>query len=195
MSQNSILGRNGVYEGEMSLDAMNDEQLMILYQNGDAKAFDELFKRLSPKVFGFLSKRLKNHETVADLSQETFVKFHKTKHLYNKSLPVLPWLFTITKSVLLDHLKKKNLVMVDDYDLSTIPQPQLVLVNGEKDPTQFLNQLPDQQNIALHLRYIEEHSFEDISKSLQTSPENARQIVSRGIKRLKELFNGDANEK
>lgn len=179
----------------MSLDAMNDEQLMILYQNGDAEAFDELFKRLSPKVFGFLSKRLKNQETVADLSQETFVKLHKTKHLYNKSLPVLPWIFTITKSVLLDHLKKKNLAIVDDYDLSAVPQPELVLVNVETNSAQFLNQLPDQQKIALHLRYIEEHSFEDISKSLQTSPENARQIVSRGIKRLKELFNGDANEK
>lgn len=179
----------------MSLGAVTDEQLMIMYQNGDSQAFGELFNRLSPKVFGFLSKRLKNQETVADLSQETFVKFHKTKHLYNRSLPVLPWVFTVTKSVLLDHLKKKNLVIVDEFDLNTIPQPQLALINGEKDPTQFLNQLPDQQKIALHLRYIEDHSFEDISKSLQTSPENARQIVSRGIKRLKELFNGEANEK
>ena len=84
-----------------------DEQLMYLYQNGKVAAFNELFDRHSSKVYEFLLKRIRNLQTAADLSQEVFVKLHKSKHLCNPSLPVLPWIFSVTYSVLLDFFKKR----------------------------------------------------------------------------------------
>ncbi|AZZ37294.1 hypothetical protein CIK05_11010 [Bdellovibrio sp. qaytius] len=172
-----------------------DEQLMLLYQNGEIAAFDELFKRHSSKVYGFLLKRVRNDQTAADLSQEAFVKLHKSKHLYNPSLPVPPWIFSVTNSVLLDFLKKRSEVLTDDGQIESLVDgtPLVALSTIEVEP--MIEQLPNPQREAVHMRYIDEQSFEAISVALKTSPDNARKIVSRGIKNLKSFLNGDGHEK
>lgn len=172
-----------------------DEQLMQLYQNGEVAAFDELFKRHSSKVYGFLLKRVRNYQTAADLSQEAFVKLHKSKHLYNPSLPTLPWIFSVTNSVLLDFLKKRSEVLTDDGQIESLPDGTPVANLSTIEVGPLIEQLPNQQREAVRMRYIDEQSFEAISIALETSPDNARKIVSRGIKNLKSFFNGDGYEK
>lgn len=174
------------------MQGKTDEELMQLYQNGKVEAFNEIFKRHSGKVYGFLLKRAHKAEVASDLSQETFIKLHRSKHLYNSSLPALPWIFSVTNSVLLDFLKKKTEVLTYDGKIEAIadsaPQQQAPeTVNIDE----LIERLPDQQKDALKRRYINEESFAAISAALETSPDNARKIVSRGIKNLKSFFNGD----
>ena len=168
-----------------------DEQLMQLYQNGEVAAFDELFKRHSGKIYGFLLKRARNNQTAADLSQEVFIKLHKSKHLYNSSLPALPWIFSMTNSVFLDFLKKRSEVLTGDGQIETLADAQSEIVLSSMEIEPLINQLPTQQREAVQMRYIDEKSFEAISIALETSPDNARKIVSRGIKSLKGFFTGD----
>ena len=47
--------------------------------------------------------------------------------------------------------------------------------------------LPSQQKLAVEMRYIDDKTFEQIAERLKVSPTNARQIISRGVKRLREL--------
>lgn len=173
----------------------SDEQLMKLYQNADEAAFKELYSRHSSKIYGFIQSRVRNKEKVAEIYQEVFIKIHKSKLLYKNSLPLLPWIFTVTKTVLIDELRKdKNLIQVDSEILENMP----ALSEPEKlhaDTTDMLNQLPDVQKKALELRFINEQTFEQIAESLNIKPINARQIISRGIKRLRELADdGGKNE-
>lgn len=168
-----------------------DEQLMHLYQNGDVAAFDELFGRHSSKVYGFLLKRIRNRQTAADLSQEVFVKLHKSKLLYNTTLPALPWIFSITNSVLLDFLKKRSEVLTTDGKIESLTGAGEEVLLSSVDVEPLIELLPDQQGQAVRMRYVDEKSFEAISVALETSPDNARKIVSRGIKNLKSFFNGD----
>lgn len=51
-----------------------------------------------------------------------------------------------------------------------------------------LKELPVTQKEAVSLRVIDESTFEEIALKLSTSPENARQLVSRGLKKLKLLL-------
>ena len=168
-----------------------DEQLMQLYQNGDSNAFNELFKRHSGKVYGFLLKRTHKAEIASDLSQEVFVKLHKSKHLYNSSLPVLPWIFSVTNSVLLDFVKKRSEAVTTDGAIEQLADSLATVEPTPLEIDPYLNRLPDQQREAIRMRYIDEKSFEAISAALETSPDNVRKIVSRGIKNLKSFFNGD----
>lgn len=162
-----------------------DEELMQNYLSGNQLAFEVLFERHSGKVLGFLSKRLIKKREAEDLLQEVFFKLHRSKHLYNSTLPFLPWLFSITRSVLLDFAKKKNLeelVDVNEFDK----------IHSNSDNSEFeldldglVSTLPTAQNEALGLRFYDEKTFEEIAERLSTSPENARQLVSRGIKKIK----------
>ena len=58
----------------------------------------------------------------------------------------------------------------------------------------LIQKLPDSQKVALQMRYVDDKTFEEISEKLNTSSENVRQIISRGIKRLKDLISKEAGQ-
>lgn len=165
-----------------------DEQLMKLYQNGDETAFKTLYERHASKVYGFIKKRIGNNEKVSEIYQEVFIKIHKSKSLYNESFPVLPWIFTVTKSVLLDELRKdKKVQTIGSEALESIAAPDFQIVHGA-GAIEMLDLLPEVQRQALEMRYINDDTFEQIAASLKIKPANARQVISRGLKRLRELI-------
>lgn len=170
-----------------------DEQLMKLYQNGDEVAFKELYVRHSSKIYGFVQSRVRNKEKVPEIYQEVFIKIHKSKSLYNNSLPLLPWIFTVTKSVLIDELRKdKNIIQVDSEILNNMPSSKEPS-GPDLDTQSMISQLPNIQKQAIELRYMSEQTFEQIAESLNMKPSNVRQIISRGIKRLRELASDGGN--
>jgi len=160
-----------------------------MYQNGNENAFRILYDRHSAKIYGYLKKRIKKVEEVNDIFQEVFIKIHRSKHLYNKSWPVLPWLYTVTKSVMLDQFKKnKNYKYTEDIKLENMAAVALPLTDHLSEATNVMQHLPLSQKTAIQMRYIDENTFAEIAKSLKTTPTNVRQILSRGIKRLKQLI-------
>ena len=166
----------------------SDEELMQLYQNGDEKAFTKLYARHSAKVYAYLIKRLRNKEFANDIYQEVFIKIHKSKHLYNRSFPVLPWFFSITHSCLIDGLRKaKTTPSAGDMDPDQLPAPSANNLIGEM---QLLTErLSGSQKTAVQMRFIDDSTFEEIAERLKTTPTNARQLMSRGLKRLKQFIN------
>lgn len=178
----------GSYGMSQDLKAKSDEELMQSYQLGSDTAFDLLFKRHSTRVLGFISKRLVKKKEAEDLLQEVFFKLHRSKHLYNATLPFSPWLFSITRSVLLDFVKKKNLEdLVDIKDLDKFPEENQG-IDHNIDIEGLVGALPKIQNQVVSLRVYDERTFEEIALRLSTSPENARQIFSRGVKKIRQAF-------
>lgn len=169
------------------LQATTDEELMKKYQIGSSTAFDLLFERHSGRVFGFLSKRLSKKAEAEDLLQEVFFKLHRSKHLYNSTLPFSPWLFSITRSVLLDFVKKKNFEVADGPNSFDKILPEEVS-NIDHDLEGFVSALPQAQKETIALRIFEDKTFEEIASRLATTPENARQLFSRGIRKIRQAM-------
>lgn len=173
----------------MELLNRSDEELMVLYQNGSETAFQALYDRHSSKILGFILSRIQNKEIANEVFQDVFIKIHKSKHLYNKSLPLLPWIFTITRNAVFDSSRRGSKVetatpvekideraaMEDQNELGLDLQPSLL-------------KLPAQQKLAVEMRYYDEKTFEEIAATLNTSPVNIRKLISRGVKRLKEII-------
>lgn len=169
------------------LNEQNDEQLMRLYQRGEEAAFKALYERHASKVYGYIKKRIGDKEKVAEIYQEVFVKIHKSKSLYNETFPVIAWIFTITKSVLLDELRKdKKILTVDANVIENLAANDTHSAEG-LDALEMLTQLPAVQRQALEMRYINDSTFEQIAERLNIKPSNARQVISRGLKRLREI--------
>lgn len=163
-----------------------DEELMASYQEGSEEAFKELYKRHSGKIYGYLKSKVKSEQQASDLYQEVFMKIHRSKHLYKKSLPVIPWIFSITYSVMIDGLRKTSKDnILDDYDMDTLPTPVTEPIFLPEE----LSNLPSNQQTALKMRYVDEKTFQEIADSLNTSPTHVRKLVSRGILQLKKILN------
>jgi len=168
----------------------SDEDLMENYKMGEVVAFELLFERHSGKVLSYLSKRLQAPKEAQDLLQEVFFKLHRSRHQYNHTLPFSPWLFSITRSLWMDYLKKRRLE--DPTAPEVIEKLAPVILGADFSERSFgkeiLDHLPTNQKEAVGLRVYDEATFEEIALKLSTSPENARQLVSRGLKRLKKIW-------
>jgi RNA polymerase sigma factor (sigma-70 family) len=163
---------------------------------GDAAAFDILFSRHSGRVQAYIGRRLSDRGMAEDLVQDIFLKLHRSRHQYDKSLPFAPWLFAITRTVLLDHFKKsarKKEESVPPERLDALPAneisgPAAAKKSGGPAPVDLLLALPEAHRRAVSMRLLEDATFDEIAARLATSPANARQLFSRGIKKLRGLF-------
>ena len=178
-------------------DAQSDEQLMAAYQQGDSKAFNELYDRTSDRLYGYLERRLQSRELIDDVFQGSWAKFHRTRGQYRSPLPVMPWLFTICRSVMIDHLRqmeKRQENLQEEMGLYSNGTPSILeTIEGALDPSAFegvagMKVLSAAQREALSLRFEQDLSFEEIALRIRTTPANARQLISRALRRLKSFM-------
>ncbi|MEO5969796.1 MAG: sigma-70 family RNA polymerase sigma factor [Bdellovibrionia bacterium] len=171
------------------MNQLTDEELMKEYQSGNEMAFTILYKRHSAKIYGFLIGRLRERAFADDVFQATFLKLHKTRANYDATLPFMPWLFTVCRSVMIDSLRKKKHILEDSdsdsVDLARAPEIP------DHTPLPSLDGLPANQRQVLELRYRSDLSFEEIAKKLETTPLNVRQITSRAVRRLRSWVEKD----
>ena len=167
------------------LQRESDERLMAKYRLGDEDAFAILYERHSGKVYAYLRAKTASDSLARDIFQAVFLKLHASRGRYRTDLPFLPWLFAIARNELIDTMRKRSRNLEDATEwLPEFAEPE----KEEPAPVVHLHQLPDSQRRAIQMRYDEELPFEKIADRIGTSDQNARQLVSRGIKALRRIY-------
>lgn len=167
---------------------LSDEELMGLYQASDTMAFEILYQRHSGRLYSYLTGKV-GQETAQELLQDTFARIHRSRDKYNPQYPFLPWVFTITRNILFDYFKNAETQTIH----AAIPHEPSELMSEEsltnlgslKQLELALAILPDSQRIALKRRYLDDWTFEKIAEELTTTPQNARQLISRSLRKVK----------
>lgn len=161
-----------------------DEELLAAYRSGDAEAFEELYRRHSGKVYAYLARRLGPHEQPDEVFQKFFLKLHQCRAQYAPPRPALPWMFTVLRTTLVDHVRglaRQGRALAELGDIA--------LASGPGEAAEPLEErlagLDERQRRALRWRFFEDWSYERIAGALGSSQQNARQLVSRALKRLR----------
>ncbi|OUR99694.1 hypothetical protein A9Q84_01325 [Halobacteriovorax marinus] len=171
-------------------EEFSDEQLMEKYQQGDYMAFEALYLRHESTVFTYLNKRMADSSAKEEIFQNIFLKLHKCKHLYNSEHLFIKWLYTISRSELLDFCKKKKMKTIEfDESLYQDSQTPKAEINLED-----YKNLSDKEREAISLKYLSDEDYETISKKLNTSTSNARKLISRGLKKIRIKMTGGTDE-
>lgn len=170
---------------------MTDEELMLSYVDGDMEAFQVLYQRHKGRVFGFLMNRLKDRSDAEDIFQTVFSKLHRNRHHYRQDVPFLPWLFTLVRNTLIDSLRKKHTygqyVIVSEQAVETYGAP-VSDASSAQAVFSGLTTLTESQRQALELRFDQGLSFAEIAEEMRTSADNARQMISRAVRKLRSLM-------
>lgn len=163
---------------------MSDEQLALLYANGNNKAFDILLSRVQNKLFSYIFCMVKNEEMANDLFQETFIKaiVRLKEGKYKDQGKFLFWITRIAHNVIIDHFRDiKNSHIVDapkENDLGNLRSDAILetdreraLVNEQvlKDVRLLMNALPEVQREVVYMRYYQEMSFKEIAEATGVS--------------------------
>jgi RNA polymerase sigma factor (sigma-70 family) len=166
----------------------SDEQLMRAYADGDLQAFEVLYTRHKGRILGYLYNKLGDRDEAEEVFQATFAKLHSARDRYGEDIPFLPWVFTIARNALIDHIRRnqvlrKNLVYSNEAmaNVSAIESGNASVGDAFAE----LSSLSHRQREVLELRFDQDFSFDEIAAKLQTSSGNARQMVSRAIRHLR----------
>ena len=163
---------------------MSDEELALLYVNGNNKAFDELLSRVQDKIFTYIIYMVKDEDMANDLFQETFIKaITKLQNgLYTDSGKFVFWVMRIAHNVIIDRyreIKGEHIIEpTKDNDLEnlkgasvldTYRESEMVNEQVKKDVKRLMNALPETQREVVYMRFFQQMSFKEIAEETGVS--------------------------
>jgi RNA polymerase sigma-70 factor (ECF subfamily) len=165
------------------------ETLMGRYVEGDAAAFRELYRRMSPKLLGYLMRRCRDLPVAEDALQSTFAKVHRARASYVRGAPVAPWVLVIARRALYDELRanrSREELLSDDGALPE-PAPEGGLSVDDARQLEFaLSELPGHYREAIELTKLQGFSGGEAAKALDTTQSAIKLRVHRGYRLLRE---------
>src|SRR5215213_1732176 len=84
----------------------SDRLLITRVRKNDQAAWAELDKRYRGRLTAYVRRRLKDHASVEDVVQETFIGFSNSLVNYDDRRDLQTWLFTIAAHKVTDQLRK-----------------------------------------------------------------------------------------
>lgn len=167
---------------------------MVLYQDGEYSAFEELYYRHSGRIYAYLKAKVPNSGEAEELYQQVFLKLHQHRMGFNPTLPFLPWVFSITRNSVVDHFRKhKPTVMEQEKVIAIADRKESLVQEGTEALLQLeavMTLLPEDQRKLINLRFQEGMSFEEIASLSGTNESAARKRVSRIIQNLRKALTG-----
>src|SRR5208283_2914967 len=94
---------------------MTDEALMCAYRDGDAAAFEELFRRHRAALFRYLLRQCAAG-IAEELSQDCWGNVIRARRNYTASAKFTTWLFRIAHNRLIDHFRSHQRSALASYD-------------------------------------------------------------------------------
>ena len=178
--------------------SVTDEELMMAYANGDAAAFETLFKRHQGALFRYCKRQCQNHSVAEELFQEVWVKVMKARKSYAPTAKFNTYLFTLAHNLLVDYfrsvasktdgLSSENLVdpdLTSNVDTNGVFQKVDLKVKVEH-LFHIVAKLPTKQREVFLLREETGMSMQQISKVLDTNQETVKSRLRLALKNLRQ---------
>ncbi len=158
-----------------------DEKLMQRLQNGDVRAFDELYERYSKRLLHFFYRMLgKDQEKSQDFLQDLFLKVIEKPQLFNTDKRFSTWLFTIAHNMCKNEYRRLKVRVNGQQYIGNfnVTAADVVLPNIERqlDNSQFkglvleqLESMSEAKRSTFLLRYQEHFSIKEIGEILECS--------------------------
>lgn len=86
----------------------SDEELLVAHAAGNSGDFDQLVKRYTNELFGFLLRFVGNAGSAEDLLQEVFVQVHTASRTFDPTRRFKPWVYTIAANKARDFLRSRS---------------------------------------------------------------------------------------
>jgi RNA polymerase sigma-70 factor, ECF subfamily len=171
---------------------MYAEDLVRRVRNNDPMAFEELYARYSPRVFGYLFQRLNGDaEEAEDLTADVFARvYEKIDAFQPQGAPLSAWVFRIAHNRLIDTIRRRprqvQVTLEDAPELTAAP------VFGGIDQQVALEQIkaglgkltPEQRQVIV-LRFLEGKSLAETAALVGRNEDAVKKLQARGLASLR----------
>ncbi|MEX2279894.1 MAG: RNA polymerase sigma factor [Acidimicrobiia bacterium] len=148
-------------------------------------SIETFYRQHAGAVFAFLYSLSRDQALAEDLTQDTFVKATRAMAGFRDGNP-RSWLFTIARSVFIDHTRKRRPDPTDILDpVPAAPGPD---IEERTVIDAVLAQLPDRQRMALLLVDHAGLSYSEMAEVVGTSPDAAKQLLWRARTSFRTIY-------
>ena len=183
-----------------TMPVLNEWNLIERLKKGEEAAFKEIVESSQGLVYNTALGIVQSPEDAEDVTQEVFVQLYESIKSFKGESKLSTWLYRITVSKAMDHLRKKkrkkrfayvqSLFGANEqlvHDPPDFVHPGVSLDNKEKAKELFkaIDQLPAKQKIAFTLNRIEGLSYQEISEIMTLTVASVESLLHRARKNLR----------
>lgn len=177
-----------------------DEALMLAYRDGDARAFEALYRRFRGRLYRYLLRQTGNAGAAEELFQDVWLKLIGAREGYEVAAKFSTWLFRIAHNRLIDHYRSHARSIFAAYDdtqalddaIEALPDPAPERPDARLERKQAtarlaraLDALPAPQREAFMLSEEGELSVEAIASATGVNRETAKSRLRYALNKLR----------
>ena len=172
------------------------DTLLASFQAGNMAAFSQLYDLHINILFNYGLKLTIDKELLKDCIHDIFVKLYTKKEELGTIDNLKSYLFISLKNKLCDELRKRMYMSdtaIEDVNAVAPTDVEDDYMEEEQRKNEFslvkrlLDQLSPRQREALTLYYIEEKKYEDICEIMNMNYQSVRNLMHRGLTKLRSL--------
>lgn len=176
-----------------------DDDTLVLAARRDLTFFAALYRRYASRVYRYLYGKVGNQTEAEDLTSQVFLEALKALPRYRPQGAFAAWLFTLARRRAIDlHRQDKGDLPVDwlEETAGMEPDPLIQTIRSEdlRRLTALYNQLGEEKQELIRLRYAAGLSYNEIGHILGTSQAAAGMAIHRTLQWFKEHWE-DENER
>ena len=178
----------------------SSEDLMARIVKGDAEAFEILVNRHQTTVLNLIYRFIWDKAQAKDLAQEVFIKVWQAAKTYKPEAKFTTWIYRVSTNVCFNELKSarrkkwfqflrlgdQHEESIEDTFIDGSPSPEDLLLAKEKNRqiSDALQSLPDNQRMALVLRRYDNLSYTEIAQIIGCSVSAVESLLVRAKRTL-----------
>lgn len=177
-----------------------DLELARRCRQGDAAAFEELYRAHAGRLYSLLVRMAGSAEEAEDLLQDVFLTAHRKLGSFRGDSALGTWLYRLAVNHCLDFLRGRRAKMaratasLDDDDAAepAAPAPRLAEAISRIDLDRAIAQLPDGCRTAFVLHDVEGFEHHEIGDLLGISEGTSKSQVHKARMKLRAILSGAA---
>ncbi|MFR5876593.1 MAG: RNA polymerase sigma factor [Eubacterium sp.] len=189
--------KNELYNSEWHKDYLLVQKVLT----GDNNAWNRLYKKVYPIVYGYVAKRRTkwfiSYDEIDDVVNEAFKRCYKKLNIYNGKSKFSTWVCGFCRYILLENLRKHNKYNKSQYIMRT----SFELQSKQYDPENALivkelntciwtafSSLSLQHRLLLQCYILEEISVSQLKKQINLNSDERQQELDVAILTLRNRF-------
>ena len=193
LSRDSLLSRQTRVAYAPAMEhAPEDSALMLRYKDGDAAAFEILYRRHNDALYRYLLRLCKHPQNADDIFQEVWGKIIKAADRYRPTAKFTTYLYRVAHNCFIDYLRRnKRHTHMGDYDADDQPNPgdspeMLTERSLAKERLEVaLRDLPDEQRDVFLLHEEAGLNLDDIASVTGSNRETAKSRLRYAVNKLR----------
>jgi RNA polymerase sigma-70 factor, ECF subfamily len=171
-----------------AVENVTDERLLVAAAQQDPACFAELYEQNFDRVYGYVSRRVRDREEAEDVTAEVFHEaLANIRRFEWREVPFSAWLMGIAAHAIADRYLRA--ARASEIPLDAVPEAG---VEQEIELHAMLSHLvetlaADQQYVILR-RFVDQRSTREIAGEMKRSEGAVRQLQFRALESLRALI-------